>query len=204
MRSLPNRVSLRFVLDQHSPSGGDINRRVANRFIQAAAANDLPPLLDEIVKLHEQVIKPWIGRFDQVLMAAERDSTDLPTGWVRQTEFVAYLNQFDDQLSPKMRALRMRIEKVWVAIGREEAANDLTYNFDDIVFRAQAATAEPGHKARLAHAISNIDFAGDDIIYKIGTLQEWADAFRAWCENSIVAIKAANKKAKQRIQRLKE
>ncbi len=172
-----------------------LGHRVARRFVavsvNAQAATDLGPVLTDIVGLHEQQIQPWIQRFPQILKKAEQASADLPEGWVRQNEFVPYLNQYDDKLAPKMAELEEKLFRV------ELEADFLV----DEINMVRAGVLEPARKARLAHAISDIDFFGTDIGYKVSTLKEWATAFEAWSKASVVAAKTAAKRAKQKTQR---
>lgn len=166
-------------------------QRVAQRFVQAQTAADLGPVLADIVGLHEQQIQPWIQRFPLILKKAEQTSADLPEGWVRQNEFVPFLNQFDDKLAPKMADLEERLFRV------ELEADFLV----DEINMARTGVLEPARKARLAHAISDIDFFGTDIGYKVTTLKEWASAFEAWSKAAVVAAKTAAKRAKSKVQR---
>lgn len=171
--------------------------QVAQRFVLAASADELLPLLDEITKFHERTIQPWIKQFPQVLARAERDAAGLEDGWVWQDEFVRYLGQYDDRITPTLQDLDEKLEDIWMS----------TDYLNDIVNIVQMATHEPTGKGRIAHAISDINFVRpegaphDRITYRVDTLKEWAKAFEKWTKDSVADIKTERRKAQQRIKR---
>jgi hypothetical protein len=171
--------------------------KVAKRYVQAEKAEELLPLMDEVVSLHEGTLQPWIDQFPRVLAKALKDAQGLEDGWVWQDEFRDYLSHFDEKLSPKLEDLDGRLEEVW-----------LEHNYlDDIINVVRRGTSEPEDSGRIAHAISDFSFfphegAGrDHIAYRVDTLKEWAKAFAKWSKDAVASTKKERRSAQQRIKR---
>lgn len=163
-----------------------LSKTVAQRFALAQSGNVLLPLFDDVLQLHERALQPWVARFGQVLNKAQQNSEDLPSGWVRQEDFVSFLSQFDEKLGPKLELLDDRVQKIWTT----------TELLDGILDKVRPATTEPEHKASLAYAVSDLEFFDDGIAYRVTTLKEWASAFEAWSKASVATVK----KIKQKLQ----
>lgn len=170
--------------------------RVAKRYVEATAADEIRPNLDAVATLMNAAAA-WIARFPQVLAAAQRDAAETPGGLepgeVWQDRLVAYWKEWDvlaerlEDVADKLDVIclhlpwgklrenvGMVVSEVWSVVKHSRRSKAKTeYGFQEPQFRAH-----PDHKPH-------------HIAYEVKRLVEWAGYFEKWVQHTTSEVKTA-------------
>lgn len=154
--------------------------------VKTAAGQGLADLCEQAETVHKG-LRSWIREFPQVLAKAQQEAVGLAEGLVWQDRLVDYWRDLDGPMRV-LEAIDDRIE-FYPSGGKLR----VTY----LINEARQVTWERGWpvKARIEYGFGKPQFIDNRIAYFVARLEEWADAFEKWNEESIQTLHQVARKA---------